>query len=273
MARSSALRWGRAALVLALAACHSAGPLPRTARPRFVDLTGKLQLIDARPVPRATLAVACGKVRLTVTTDSKGRFALPGVPEGTCRISCPLANIDQEVRASANLIGRTAGVDLVLTVPPMHRMEIKVAGGGWAMDETLVAWIPPAIDRGDLLRRTPRPWMPLAFRNAPRGGEMGKIPLLDPDRHLTTLDLSAPRTALYLAPCNKSGSKIALDLQRLVESHAATGLRGVAIQTRPCRQGQPLPSNALAGSAEVTRGFVVGNLTLERGSEWLRERV
>jgi hypothetical protein len=156
--------------------------------------------------------------------------------------------VDQIIRASRNLLGDT---DLVVTVPPMHRMRIEHEQAVQEVDETLAAWTPTLLQRGTLLQKTARAWMPLALRGAPRGWEIKRIPLLGPDGQLITLDLSAPRTAVYLAPCGKRAARVAQRLQQLVEDHAVTGLRGVTILPRVCPGQTPRPPHTLGGSAEV----------------------
>lgn len=259
--------------LLLLAGCQSAGSLPpaRTARP--VELQGRLQLVDGTPVPGATLNVSCGDKQLTLRTDRRGRFTLHALPEATCRVVCGPAHLDETLRASRNLIGRVAGLDLVVTVPPVHRTTFRANDRVWDHDETLARWGTGAAAKvTSTVKRVPRPWMPLAFRGQPLGGEMKSIPLLDPERRLTTLPLGAPRTLVHLATCDDGASKLVADrLARLAEGRAATGLRAVSIRTDPCGK-RNAPLRALAGGPEVLwalqarPGEVV---TLDRGGNVL----
>jgi len=258
-------------LLLLLAGCQSAGPLPSTRTARPVELQGSLQLVDGTPVPRAELTVTCGRTRLAVRTDRQGQFTLRGVPEGECRVVCPEARLDEWLRASRNLLlGRTARLDVVVTVPPVHRVSLRTGDRVWDYDETLPArWGTPA---ARTTKRTPRAWMPLAFRGQPLGGEMKTVPLLDPEHHLTTLRLDAPRTLVHLATCDDRASKQVVDrLTRLAEGRAATGLRAISIQTDPCGKTK-LPPRMLAGGPEVLWALQasVGDIVvLDRGGNVL----
>jgi len=250
------------------------GQLAPATSPRLVDLKGKLQLIDGRPVPGARLVVSCDHSRTQhVRSDEQGLFRLRGLPEGQCHVSCPEARVDQALRISRNLMRRTGGVDVVITVPPMHRITIHDSDGDvWEFDETL-----GKLASFDLSRRInariiktakkARAWMPLAFRRPARGGEIGKLPLFDAARrHLVNLSLSAPRTLVHLRPCGKQRVS-SLALEQVVSAHAAIGLRAAMIDILPCERPD-LPQQSLVpqyhGSAEVlwALGATPGDLVL-----------
>jgi hypothetical protein len=247
----SGWKTGWLALFLFLGGCQSAGPLPETHRPTLVELRGGLQLVDGTPVTGAELKVTCGNTRLTVRTDGRGHFGLHHVPEGDCRVVCEQARLDQPLRVSRNLIGRTAGLDVVVTVPPMHRVSVRAHQVTWQYDETLTAWgIPVDVD-ARVVQRVPRAWMPLAFRGQPHGGEIKTVPLLDPQHRLTALRLDAPRTLVHLATCDEQATKRRVErLTQIADARAATGLRAVSIQTDPCRR-RTIPTGVLAGGPEV----------------------
>jgi hypothetical protein len=105
------------------------------ARARLVDLSGTLKLIDNTPVVGADIAVSCSGVVKQTTTDARGRFALTGVPEGSCKVTSRKANITRHVRASSSVLGNTPSIALI--VRPYARVILTARNRRWVIDEAI----------------------------------------------------------------------------------------------------------------------------------------
>jgi hypothetical protein len=227
-------------------ACRTTGAPPATHLPeRLVDLTAQLRLIDGTPVPGAELVVQCGPTTRTARTDREGRLKLEGVPEGECHVVGKRARVNQIIRAGSNLLRGSGPV--VLTVKPVYRHTLA---NGVEIDETLERWNRRQEGQGRV-RSKARAWMPLPYRDAPRGREIKKVPLLDEKGQLVTLGVSAQRNLVYLLPCSNKPDRVPSELARLSD-HPAAGVSATLIATPSCVD-VPLPRQAtvLRASDEV----------------------
>lgn len=238
----------RAALFLLIGSfivgCRTTGAPPVSQVPeRVVDLSAQVRLIDGTPVPGAELTVQCGRATRTVRADREGRFKLEGVPEGECQVVGERARVNQIVRAGSNLLRGSGPV--MLTVKPVYRHTLS---SGVEIDETLRRWTRRV---GRKVRSEARAWMPLPYRDAPRGGEIKKLPLLDEKDRLVTLETPTRRNLVYLLPCSNKPDRVPGELAKL-SGHPATGVSATLIATPAC-VNTPLPRQVtvLRGSDEV----------------------